>query len=181
MKILSLLLILSISLNTVVAEDKSKDDVKLIELLELVKKNRTAQDNDCHSQEGVRVLHIVCSSEEAAETVFYLVRNTKVRKVQCSKHSEELSKKWGKAFEAWIERNQELINIAHKIKTKNSDAIFDQNALDVSYLLRVHNPSLDSCSEGYKELFASDSDVKNMKWLQGNLHYLGNEFNQSKQ
>ena len=135
----------------------------------------------CNPPEDVRVLHAVCSAEDAADTVFYLVRNTKVRKVQCSKHNEELSEKWGSAFDVWLERNQELINIAHKIKTKNSDAIFDQNALDISYLLRVHNPSLESCSEGYKELLDTDSDVKNMKWLQGNLHYFGKEFNQSKQ
>lgn len=62
-------------------------------------------------------------------------------------------------------------SIINDIKESNSITITNNNGL-YNFVESVrHN----------KELLDTDSDVKNMKWLQGNLNYLGNEFNQSKQ
>jgi hypothetical protein len=133
----------------------------------------------CNPPKDVRVLHAVCSPRDAASTVFYLVRNRKLQKIQCSKRSASLKKKWQSAFNIWLERNSKIITVAHRIRTKNPNAVFEQGKLDVDYLVKRHNPSLETCNEGHVELLDTSSDVKNMEWLQGSLHYLSEEFNQA--
>ena len=131
----------------------------------------------CNPPEGFAVLHAVCSRSDAAQMVFGLVRTTKVKMLQCSRYNDEISLKWKNAFDSWMKRNKSLIDTAYQINMKNNNAKFDINEYDVGFLIEAYNPSIESCSSGYKNLYHMDYDIKNMNWLQGNLHYLDIEIN----